>query len=81
MRIALLCLVLAGCVQQRSARCKQVCAREYECATPHGAPFDEKQCIAVCSELEASPQHTARVATHADCVLSHPACSDVLECR
>jgi len=41
--------------------------------------FDEKQCIAVCSELAS--QQAARVEAHAQCVAAHPVCSEALECR
>ncbi|HEY3807359.1 MAG TPA: hypothetical protein VGL61_32380 [Kofleriaceae bacterium] len=82
MRLAFILAVLACCVQQRSERCKHACAREYECETQAqgSAPFDEKQCISVCSSLEAS-QESARVAAHVECVAAHPACSEALECR
>jgi hypothetical protein len=80
-RFALVVIVLAGCVQQRSERCKRACAREYECVTQASTqPFDEKQCISVCSALEASPQ-AARVEAHTECVAEHPACSEALECK
>jgi hypothetical protein len=80
-RFAIVAVLVAGCVQQRSERCKHTCAREYECVTQLGsAAFDEKQCIAVCSALEAS-QQAARVQAHTECVAEHPACSEALECR
>ena len=76
-------LVLAACVQPRSQRCKQVCAREYECVTSTSSaiPFDEKECIAACAVLEADQDNLAKVQKHADCVAKHSACSDVLECQ
>ena len=83
MRFLVALVVIASCVQQRSARCKQVCAREYECvtATSSAITFDEKECIAACAVLEADQQNLAKVQKHADCVAKHTACSDVLECR
>jgi hypothetical protein len=79
--IVIFVIFVASCVQQRSERCKHVCAREYECVTQLGtAPFDEKQCIAVCSDLEAN-QQAARVQAHVECVAAHPACNETLECR
>lgn len=81
MRFVLAVIVLAGCVQERSERCKRACAREYECVTQTTQqPFDEKQCILVCSKLEASPQ-AARVDAHTQCVAAHPACNEALECK
>jgi hypothetical protein len=79
-RFVLAVIVLAGCVQPRSGRCERTCAREYECVkeTPQPA-FDEKQCISVCSALEATPQ-AARVEAHAQCVQAHATCSEALEC-
>ena len=86
MRFGLLVLLLvavAGCVQPRSARCKQVCAREYECvtATNSSIPFDEKECIAACAVLEADQDNLAKVQKHAECVTKKTACSDVLDCQ
>ncbi|MFT3695342.1 MAG: hypothetical protein QM831_19570 [Kofleriaceae bacterium] len=79
----LILLLAFGCVQQRSARCKQVCAREYECvtSTSSSVPFDEKECIAACAVLEADPDNLAKVQNHADCVAKHTACNEVLECQ
>lgn len=80
----LLLLALIGCVQQRSARCKQVCARESECvaSTSSSIPFDEKECIAACAALEHDVQHSAaKVAHHVDCVTRQRACAGVLECK
>jgi hypothetical protein len=79
----LLLALLAGCVQPRSARCKQTCAREYECvtSTSSSVPFDEKECIAACAVLEQDPDNLAKVQKHADCVAKHVACTDVLDCE
>jgi len=59
-----------------------VCAREYECTTQQASPspFDEKECIAACSVLEADQDNIAKVQQHAECVMSHPQCGDVLRC-
>ena len=83
MRYLVATLLLAACVQPRSQRCKQVCAREYECVTSSSSsiPFDEKECVAACAVLEADPDNLAKVKKHADCVTKHTACSDVLECQ
>lgn len=83
MRFLLVATLLAACTQPRSARCKQVCAREYECvaSTPNATPFDEKECIAACAVLEADPDNLAKVKKHADCVAQHQVCSDVLDCK
>jgi hypothetical protein len=84
MRLALtLVLALAACTQPRSVRCKQVCAREYECATSTSSPvpFDEKECMAACSALEADPDSTAKVQAHYECVTRQQACPAVLECK
>jgi hypothetical protein len=82
-RTLLAVLLCAACVQPRSARCKQVCARESECVTVTSSsiPFDEKECIAACAVLEADQDNLAKVQKHADCVAKHTACSDVLECQ
>jgi hypothetical protein len=79
-KLVLVLVALCCCVQPRSERCKVACAREYECTKEMGSSlFDEKQCIAVCSELVS--QQAARVEAHAQCVAAHPVCSEALECR
>ncbi len=79
----LLLVALAACTQPRSPRCKQVCAREYECviATKADVPFDEKECIAACAVLEQDQDNLAKVQKHTDCVNKQQACSAVLECQ
>jgi hypothetical protein len=86
MRVAfavLVALVAGACTQPRSATCKRVCAREYECVTTTSSsmPFDEKECIAACSVLESDQDNLAKVQRHADCVTKQQACSAVLECQ
>ena len=83
MRYLLAALACAACVQPRSARCKQVCARESECVTSTSSsiPFDEKECIAACAVLEADPDNLAKVQKHADCVNKQTSCTEVLECQ
>jgi hypothetical protein len=82
-RFLLVLALVAGCVQPRSARCKQVCAREYECVTSTNSaiPFDEKECIAACAVLEADQDNLAKVQKHAECVTKKTSCTDVLECQ
>ncbi len=79
----LLLVALVGCTQPRSPRCKQVCAREYECitSTKSDIPFDEKECISACAVLEQDQDNLAKVQKHADCVNKQQACSAVLECQ
>ena len=83
MRFGLLLALVTACTQPRSARCKQVCTREYECvaSTNNATPFDEKECVAACAVLEGDPDNLAKVQKHADCVAKHAVCSDVLECQ
>ena len=86
MRLLLLLAVLLGsgaCTQPRSKLCKEICAREYECitSTNSSVPFDEKECIAACSVLEADQDNLAKVQKHAECVRSHTQCKEVLECQ
>ncbi len=84
MRIALLFLVVTACTQPRSGTCKRVCTKEYDCVTRTSAtiPFDEKECIAACSVLEADPDNLAKVMKHVECV-DHAAqsCELVLGCE
>src|SRR5262245_30247855 len=58
-RLAALLMTLAACAQPRSARCKEICAREAECQqqaedeTPdEQSAFDEGDCVAACAALE-----------------------------
>ena len=82
MRAVLLAALLAACTQPRSARCRQVCARESECVTQTNSPmpFDEKECIAACAALEADRDNAAKVQQHYECVMKEQACSAVLKC-
>ena len=76
-------LVAAACTQPRSDLCKAVCSREADCVkqTSAAVPFDEKECIAACSVLEADPDNKAKVVKHAECVKSREtSCASVLEC-
>jgi len=81
-RLVLIALLAIACTQPRSARCKQVCAREYECITsaPSSVPFDEKECIAACAVLEADQDNAAKVQKHEDCVTKALSCGDVVRC-
>jgi hypothetical protein len=81
-KLVLFLVVAAACTQPRSTRCKQICAREYECTTQKSStvPFDEKECVAACSVLEADQDNVAKVQQHAECVLGHQDCGDVLKC-
>ena len=77
-------LALAACSQARSEQCKAVCSKEADCVKQTNAtvPFDEKECIAACSVLEADPDNKARVLKHADCVMkANQTCTGVLECE
>ena len=70
MRLLIAAALLASCTQPRSKLCKEVCAKEYECVTTTGSPlpFDEKDCVAAGSVLEADQDNRAKVQKHADCV-------------
>ena len=83
MRALILLLLACACTQPRSARCKQVCARESECISEKGSqiPFDEKECVAACSVLESDQENLGNVVKHANCVSEATSCSAVLECK
>jgi hypothetical protein len=77
-------LALVACSQPRSEACKAVCVKEADCVRQTSAPvpFDEKECIAACSVLEADPDNKARVVKHADCVMkANQSCPAVLDCE
>ena len=88
-KVAIIALAIA-CTQPRSPLCKQVCARESECMTQTSStqPFDEKECIAACSVLEADQENSkAKVQKHYECVMGRQACgtgsgsTGVLDCQ
>jgi len=84
MRLLLVALVIAGCTQPRSQRCKAVCAREAECVdvTKSTIPFDEKECVAACAALENdATDNAAKVVKHVECVNRQQSCAGVLECQ
>jgi hypothetical protein len=83
MRLALALALLLGCTQPRSARCRQICARESECITQTNStlPFDEKECVAACSALEGDPDNLAKVEKHQACIARQQSCAAVLECQ
>lgn len=82
-------LLFAACTQPRSPLCKKVCERESECMreTSSTQPFDEKECIAACSVLEADQDSKAKVQKHYECVMSRQGCgtgsgsTGVLDCQ
>jgi hypothetical protein len=83
-RLLVTLLVAAACTQPRSARCKHVCASEADCIaqTNSAIPFDEKECVAACSVLEADQDNRAKVEQHAACVeRNQHACKAMLECQ
>ncbi len=73
MRFTSLIVLLVACTQPRSKLCKEICAKEYECATstPGAIVFDEKECVAACAVLEADQDYLAKVQKHAECVRAH----------
>lgn len=82
--------VLAGCAQPRSARCKEVCAREAECqqtgdeaeVPDEQTAFDEGDCVAACAALERDDKTRPAVEAHAACLAKAGAdCTKVAACR
>ena len=78
-------LGLLGCTQPKSARCRNVCAREAECVElakrETESSFDEKQCVAAGAVIEAEPKSMHNVAAHEQCIAKAVDCSAVLNCR
>ena len=78
-------LGLLGCTQPKSARCRNLCAREAECVElvkrEAETSFDEKQCVAACAVIEAEPKATQNVAAHEQCMAKATDCNAVLNCR
>lgn len=84
MRFALAALLLIGCTEPRSDRCRKVCKREAECIEETGTkiPFEEKECVAACAALEQDTASSgAKVQRHIECVNNAASCSVVLECK
>lgn len=84
MRAVLALVLLAGCTEPRSTRCKEVCKHEAECVDSTGSksPFDEKECVAACAALEHDVEHSAaKVQRHIECVARAQTCPAVLECK
>lgn len=82
MRPWLALVLVAACTQPRSARCKHICAREYECQAQvnSAVAFDEKECIAACAVLESDDQNLAKVQQHSECVEKTADCRQALDC-
>lgn len=79
-----ICLV-AACTAPKSKTCRDVCARESECAgakTVKGdTNFDEGECVAACAALEADAETKKLVTNHAECVARAASCTAVRECE
>ncbi len=74
----------AACTQPRSQHCREICKREADCIDQTGnkIPFDEKECVAACSVLEADvADNKAKVEAHYQCMKRTQDCSKVLECQ
>lgn len=84
---AALLLVLAACAQPRSARCKEICAREAECQQRSDEPdeqsaFDEGDCVAACAALERDDNAVTRVEAHHVCITqAGDDCAKLAACR
>jgi len=78
-------LSLLGCTQPKSARCRNLCAREAECIElakrETENSFDEKQCVAACAVIESEPKSAQNVAAHEQCMIKAIDCNAVLNCR
>ncbi len=78
-----LLLVLAflgmACTQPRSARCREVCARQGECRELAGKEvdpsFDEKECVAQCTALETDAETRHIVDERVACFAKPDACT------
>jgi hypothetical protein len=80
-----LALSEASCTQPKSERCRLVCAKEAECMEgrlrdPDNS-FDEKNCVAACSALEANASSVQFVAKHEACLAQAADCVAILACQ
>lgn len=88
MRSLLIALVLlcsgAGCSDERSARCREVCQRGERCAEDVDDPsykFDEGECTAACAFLEQDEKGAAIVDAYVKCVkAAGDDCAAIREC-
>jgi hypothetical protein len=71
--------LLASCTQPRSARCRDVCARQLECREVTGkeqeTSFDEKECVAQCTALENDAETRHIVEERVACFAKPDACT------
>ena len=71
--------LLASCTQPRSARCRDVCARQLECREVAGkeqeTSFDEKECVAQCTALENDAETRHIVDERVACFAKPDACT------
>ncbi len=69
----------AACTQPRSARCRDVCARQLECRDVVGKEqdpsFDEKECVAQCTALENDSETRHIVDERVACFAKPDACT------
>lgn len=69
----------SACTQPRSARCREVCARQLECRELGGKEqdpsFDEKECVAQCTALENDAETRHIVDERVACFAKPDACT------
>lgn len=73
-----LALCAAACTQPRSARCRDVCAKQVECRELGGkeeTAFDEKECVAQCTALETDSETRHIVDERVTCFARPDACT------
>lgn len=73
-----LCAGAAACTQPRSARCRDVCAKQVECRELNGkeeTSFDEKECVAQCTALETDSETRHIVDERVTCFARADACT------
>lgn len=80
-------LALSSCTEQQSARCKQVCQQETECAAERkinedDIPYDLEECVAACIGLERDKASKHLVDKHVECAKQAAgSCQALMLCR
>jgi hypothetical protein len=78
---------LCSCTSSQSARCKQVCQQETECAAEGkvndtDSPYDLDECVAACIALERDSASRHLVEEHVECAKKAAgSCEKLMQCR
>jgi hypothetical protein len=83
--VACIGLLVFGCADPQSPRCKQVCEREAECIEQipdedTRPSFDKRECISDCTTLTRDREGASVVDRHLRCAEAAESCERLLRC-